>query len=263
MTALPMPPPPEVLRTYVAGGHAGHYRLVAVAKTDAPVLAALSSLWRKIREKDSRAPDVVIDLQPGRPSSCGTVEWDTAPVLVMNLKQGDEKLTGAQILEWMLHMAAHAASFGDTGAEGRYHSQAFAEAARGLGLSVSSTRIPGIGWSPQGLARGTRTRYATEVRAIDRVMRHWTPDVLRAGYRGPQKMVCACEPPRTLRMNKGVAALGPVTCSICGQKFWTAPSQPKSAHPSALLHLASVVTGCHLASRRKPARSRARLSSTS
>lgn len=155
-----------------------------MAKTDAPVLAALSSLWRKIREKDSRAPDVVIDLQPGRPSSCGTVEWDTAPVLVMNLKQGDEKLTGAQILEWMLHMAAHAASFGDTGAEGRYHSQAFAEAARGLGLSVSSTRIPGIGWSPQGLARGTRTRYATEVRAIDRVMRHWTPDVLRAGYRG-------------------------------------------------------------------------------
>jgi hypothetical protein len=38
---------------------------------------------------------VVIDLQPGRPSSCCAVEWDTAPMLVMNLKRDDEKLTGA------------------------------------------------------------------------------------------------------------------------------------------------------------------------
>jgi hypothetical protein len=98
----------------------------------------------------------------------------------------------------MLHMAAHTAAFGDTGAEGRYHSQTFAEAAQGLGLSVSSARIPGIGCIPEGLARSARARYAREIRAIDRAMNDWRTAVLRAspGARPWPRSPSSSPPPR-------------------------------------------------------------------
>lgn len=54
-----------------------------------------------------------------------------------------------------LALAAHAASKGSTRAQGRYHSAHCADAACTVGLDVSDARIPGIGYRPSGLARGT------------------------------------------------------------------------------------------------------------
>jgi hypothetical protein len=184
------------------------------------VIEALDAAWAKIRQADRSVPAVTFELQPGRSSSCGTVEWDVSPHLVLNLKdESGESLSGREILKTLLHHGAHAAALGSTGAEGRYHSAQFAEAARLLGLTVSQDRIPGIGYAPDGLARGTLTRYEPEIRALDKALASWQPETLRKRDRGPQTYVCSCDPPRRLRMNTGQADKGPVTCGICGQDY--------------------------------------------
>jgi hypothetical protein len=195
------------------------YKLVRMAATDIPVLQALDSAWAEIRAADSRIPSVTFDLQPGRPSSHATIEWDVAPIIVMNLKDADRKLTGREILPVLLHHAAHAATFGSTKAtEGWYHGTEFAEAAKLLGLKLGDRR-PGLGYLPEGLAPGSITRYRTAIDRLDRAIAAWKPEVMRKHDRGPVPFACQCDPPRRLRMNKGVADKGDVICSICGGQF--------------------------------------------
>lgn len=140
--------------------------ILPVAETDAPVLDALGAVWQAIRAQLAGAPPVAFNLQPGRSSSCGTIEWDTAPIIVLNLKDtSGRNLPARDILFLLQHLAAHAASRDATGSENRYHSADFADAASTLGLNVSE-RIPGIGSRPESLARGTLTRYQGEIRRL-------------------------------------------------------------------------------------------------
>jgi hypothetical protein len=192
-----------------------------MAETDVPVLRALNTLWDEIRSQLADVPIATFDLQPGRPSSCGSVEWDTAPVIVLNLRDGyHQNLPARDTLFTLLHLAAHAASRGtSTGSEGRYHSAQFADAARQLGLDVSHERIPGIGYRPEGLARGTLARYSSGLAKLDTALKNWEPEVSRRRDRSAIPLVCSCEPPRRMRMSAGVVALGPITCGVCGEPF--------------------------------------------
>jgi hypothetical protein len=196
------------------------YTLRPVAAGDVPVLDALRSAWEAIREQDNRLPSAVFDLQPRHPSTCSSVEWSTAPIIVLSLKHASgENLAGRDVLAELLHLAGHAASYEATGSEGRYHSAEFAETARGLGLSVSAQRTAGVGYQPEGLARGTVSRYQEQIRALDKALKGWHPEVIRKRDRSAILLTCSCNPPRKMRMSPGVAALGPVTCEICGQEF--------------------------------------------
>lgn len=196
------------------------YTLVPVASTDLPILDALGAMWEAIREQNSAVPAASFDLQPTRSSSCGTVEWDTAPIVVLNLKDASgQNLPARDILFLLLHLASHAASHEATGSESRYHSADFAEAARGLGLAVSSTRVPGVGYQPEGLARGTLSRYQAQIRGLGKALASWKPDTVRKRARSPLAYTCSCEPSRRLWMHEGVASKGPVTCGVCGELF--------------------------------------------
>ena len=196
-------------------------RLPSVASTDTGVLRALAGMWSAIAAHDDRVPrGVVFDLQPARTSGCSTVEWDTSPVIVLNLKDSDgEKLHARAILQTLLHLAAHGAATGVRGSEGRYHSVGFADVARKVGLDVSETRIPGVGYQIDGLARGTLTRYAGEIRALDRAIADWNPALLRKTRRDRISYSCLCDPPRRVLMYANVAGVGDVVCSVCGQPF--------------------------------------------
>jgi hypothetical protein len=206
----------------------GRAMILGMAAAHDPVLRALSRAWQRIRYEDSRVPGVVY-LQPGRPSGCSAPEWSTTPVLVMNLLRGEEKLTGTEILEWLLHHAAHGSAGTTTGSEGRFHPEAFKDTAERLGLAVE--RGPaGTGWSKTQLAAGTRTGYRPEITVLDRAMTQWEPVVVRKRDRGPQPYACSCSPPRRLRMNPGVAEKGPVVCGVCGRAFHL-------DRPSCLSHL--------------------------
>lgn len=178
-------------------------------------------LWDKIREQADGIPAVTFDLQPARPSSCGSVEWSTAPIIVLDLKDASGKTVAARdVLATLLHLAGHAAAAdGSAASEDRYHSAQFADVARQLGLAVSTERVPGIGYRPEGLARGTLKRYDTGLRQLDRALSAWTPEIIRPRARGSVTYACQCEPPRRLLISPGIAGRGLVLCGICKQEF--------------------------------------------
>jgi hypothetical protein len=200
--------------------------LRAVSRTDEPVLSALDRAWARLRNEDTAIPDdLVFDLQPGRSSSCGQIEFDTLPVMILNLAPSwdgekeslaEHKLTGAQIAQLLLHHAAHALAGPTTSQEGRWHSEAYRDAAQRLGLAVERG---GNGWNKTSLARGSVTRYRPEIAALDRAMAQWEPVVARKRKRGAVSLRCSCTPPRVLSASGGTAAVGRITCGYCGGEF--------------------------------------------
>lgn len=189
-----------------------------VAKRDEQVARALSRMWERIRAEDSRVPEIIVDLTPGRSSGCGNVGWDSGPVVGLNLQRDGQNLPAGDILAYLLHQAAHGAVGTATGSEGRFHSEAYRDAATSLGLDVEFGGR-GIGWDTTSLARGTLTRYRAEVDQLDRAMASWEPLSIRKGSRGPVKMVCSCDPPRILRTSAGTAAGSGIRCEACGELF--------------------------------------------
>ncbi len=108
-----------------------------VAPTDEPVLSALNRMWARIRAEHQDVPEVVLDITPGRSSSCTNVGWLEVPVIELNLKDGDRTLTAREVLSFYLHQAAHGRTGPEVrGSEGRYHSSRFRAAAQQLGLDV-------------------------------------------------------------------------------------------------------------------------------
>jgi len=200
-------------------GHA--YRLLAVAESDQQVLSGLDRLWSRIRAEHQDVPEVVLDITPGRSSSCTSVGWLEVPVVEINLKDGDRTLTGREVLSYYLHQAAHGLVGPEVrGSEGRYHSSRYRDAARQLGLDVGD--YGGSGWSETELARGMLTKYQAEIRALDRALRNWQPTPQVKATRKTRNLVpaaCQCSPPRRIRVSAGVLAKGDILCSICGQPF--------------------------------------------
>lgn len=189
-----------------------------VAERDEQVARALSRLWERIRAEDSRVPEITMDLTPSRSSSCSSVGWDGDPIVALNLQRDGENLTGRELLEYLLHQAAHGVVGTVTASEGRFHPEAYRDVAAGLGLDVEYSGR-GLGWDRTSLARGTVTRYRAEVDQLDRAVRSWEPIAVRKGNRGPVKMICSCSPPRILRTSGGTAAGPGIRCEACGKLF--------------------------------------------
>jgi hypothetical protein len=197
---------------------AGHYGS-AVAESDEAIMKALTRAWHRIQSEDARVPAVVFDLSPGRSSGCTSVGWDDRPaVVVINLLAEGRKITGAAIMAFLLHLAAHAVTAPSTSSEGRWHSAGYRDAAAGLGLAAERT---GSGWNRTVLGRGTATRYQAEIAAMDRAMDRWEPVAARAerSSRNGLAVRCQCDPPRRIRVTEGVLTLGAITCSLCGRDF--------------------------------------------
>jgi hypothetical protein len=191
--------------------------LRVVPERDEAIVQALASAWQKVRAEDPRVPPVTFYLTGGRPSSCATASWEEEqPVLRINLQDGGTNQTGAAIMAWLLHHAAHASAGSTAASEGRWHSEAYRDAALGLGLTVE--KRPN-GWARTSLARGTVTRYRAEIAAIDRAMRTWVPVIARKSGRAPEGLRCSCDPPRMIRASAGTATKGPITCGVCGKPF--------------------------------------------
>jgi hypothetical protein len=188
-----------------------------VPDRDEAIVQALMRAWQRIREEDPGVPPVTFYLTSGRPSSCATASWEEEqPVLRINLQHGGENLIGAEIMTWLLHHAAHASAGTTASSEGRWHSEAYRDAAQALGLTVEKGPT---GWARTSLARGTVTRYRAEIAAIDRAMRTWLPVTARKRGREPEGLRCSCDPPRMIRASAGTARKGPITCGVCGQPF--------------------------------------------
>ena len=210
-----------------AYAHRFGYTLVRVSAEDNAVLRALEKLWSKIREHDSRVPVALFDLTPGRSSGCVSVGWDQlSPVIEINLRPEGQNSTGAEVLEFLLHQAAHSIAGPVKSSEGRWHNRAYRDAAESIGLD---TAVDATGYGATSLASGTRTRYRNELSALDRALAKWEPTEQVKAERSSRNGVvlqCSCDPPRKIRIrgNPDHLDVTGIRCEHCGQPFTASAS---------------------------------------
>ena len=154
------------------------------------------------------------------------------------------------VLGTLLHEAAHGLAatreIKDTSRAGAYHNQRYKQLAEELGLTIE--RHPTIGWTITTVPAATAAVYAREVEQLRAAIAHVREsehDARRggragspggdeagegaeeaaAGARSAPTYLCACQPPRRLRMAPTVYALAEVLCGACEQPFaagdWT------------------------------------------
>jgi len=208
-------------------------KIVPVTAEDDAVLRAIERAWAKVRVDHARVPAAVFEIGPGRESSCISVGWDQLyPVIQVNLMPDGRKAKGSQLLERLLHQAAHALTFEPgrpVSSEGRWHGQSFRAAAESLGLAAEPvsdrSKVTGSGWSETSLERGTVTYYRPEVDSLDRALARWEPNRVpkaeRADSRNGVVLACSCAPPRKIRLRgspDSVNVTG-IRCEICGKHF--------------------------------------------
>jgi hypothetical protein len=223
-----------------------------VADRDAEVLDALDTAWTKIRAEAplGSIPPADFYLTEGRGTLCATASWDEPVVLRINLQHDRENRSAEDVMKSLLHLAAHAMSKGSgsvTGGEGRYHSAEFRNAAKVLGLDAERRPTAGYGFGDIRLARGTKTRYRSEIAKLDRALAKWEAVPIRSKNRAPIPLVCQCTPetierglkkrglppgtglskhgtqsiaaPKRIIAPSGVAARRGLRCDDCGAEF--------------------------------------------
>ena len=223
-----------------------------MADMDAEVMEALDTAWTRIRAEAplGSIPAADFYLTEGRSTWCPTATWAEPVVLRINLMHEGQNRTGEDVMESLLHLGAHAMSRGSrspTQGEGRYHSAEFRDAAKVLGLDAERVEGKGFGFGEVTMARGTKTRFKSEIAKLDRALSRWEAVPIRAKNRAPIPLVCRCTPetilaglarrglPRDTGLGKhgtkgiaapkriiapsGVAARGGLRCDDCGAEF--------------------------------------------
>jgi hypothetical protein len=189
-----------------------------------PDASLLAGVWKQLREMHPEIPDATITVTHNkRSSSCTGINWQSVPVIELS---ADTTLRrpAVQILEYLLHHAAHGIAGPSRGDEGRYHSAVYREAARGLGLDVSEAAT---GWSVTHLSRSALAEYGAAAQALSDGLRAWRrtkpePGV-RPTSRSPVAAWCSCPEPRRVGVSPSVAERGPIRCDVCSQPFVIGP----------------------------------------
>ncbi len=162
---------------------------------------------------------------------------------------------GERLLAVQLHEASHGLTFArgvkDTGQNGRYHNARFLGLALDVDLEVAKRKL--WGFNHTRLSDFVRKEHAQEIdghRAAE--MRYRCPPAVRLT---PSKAsrplyVCACEPPRKLRMSPRTFKAAAIGCAACGCEFREAcrPTcqvavQAPELSPSDPLPLAGIRSG--------------------
>jgi hypothetical protein len=198
------------------------------------LLAALDQAWAAIRARHPEVPEVAIttgtlsERGPGR-GALAAARWergdgDQVPELLL---AGDALVNGPSALAALLHHAAHglasARGVRDTSRQGRYHSKAYAELAREVGLDVEQTSA--AGWSQTRLATTTADEYTEVLGGLGaalvatRVSEPRSSSTGRTSNNNYAVAVCGCPSPRRIRVAPSVLELGPITCGLCGKAF--------------------------------------------
>ncbi|MFD5161034.1 hypothetical protein ACFWMJ_23645 [Streptomyces hawaiiensis] len=134
------------------------------------------------------------------------------------------------VLELIIHDAAHMLNWKrgikDTTMRGVYHNAEFLAAAEDLGLQwpEGMERIKGKGYSHPVLSDAARERHAADLETLEEiipvVLPHLAvPSTTRADRTDRLTLRCKCDPRRTFRISRTIAAQGPISCGVCKELF--------------------------------------------
>ncbi|MFD4699775.1 hypothetical protein [Streptomyces niveus] len=201
-----------------------------------PLLQALDALWAHLRGTMPELPNVRFIVSPGASTTNhGPERWrHESDDLVSGIVITADHLTAGPgaVLEYVLHDAAHLLNWlrgvEDTTMRGAYHNSRFVNTARELGLiwPDGQDRDKARGYAVLTMTSDIRRMHAPDLAslgaAIPQVLPHLTVPVASApGAKRPDRanLECKCTPARKIRVSRTVAALGPITCGVCGGDF--------------------------------------------
>jgi hypothetical protein len=109
---------------------------------------------------------------------------------------------------------------------GGYHNAQYLAAAEEVGLTWpdDKPRQSSRGYAAVELTDAARARYAGDLsalaEAIPQVLPHLqVPEAPKSRQPDRLTLRCKCDKPRNIRVSQTVAALGPITCGVCGASF--------------------------------------------
>ncbi|WDM16728.1 hypothetical protein J3S85_37825 [Streptomyces lavenduligriseus] len=201
-----------------------------------PMLTALGSLWERLRDEVSDLPPIRPSISPTtRKQGHGPQRWTRGDdgVVTGLVVTADVMREGPEaVLEHVLHEAAHVLNWvrdrADTTMRGAYHNQTFLSAAEEVGLAwpEGATRVQGKGYVNPVLSNEARRRHQKDLAALDDAIAAVLPHLVLPASgshvdRTPARLTlkCQCEPPRTFRISRTVAAAGPIICGVCKKPF--------------------------------------------
>jgi hypothetical protein len=234
------------------------------------IITALEQAWSAIRELHPEIPAVVVitgsgAAQAGTPRGfqrrghhwperwvTGDQDGQRAPELFIAGELLDGDHAGRQVVEVMLHEAAHALAAGreikDCSAAGnRYHNKRFAALAAEMGLRPPGRPAPVTGFSSCVITEETVTAYAEVIAGLDAArLPYLRGQALHTGggeggdgsggegdgggggtgEGGKKKrdgrrvaVECGCEPPRRIQLTPKAIEDGPILCGVCREPF--------------------------------------------
>lgn len=218
---------------------------------------ALESVWGSIQRRHAEVPRALIILAPGEERGklrklghWSPMRWrvrgptDAPGETIAEVLVAGEgiKLGAREILDTLLHEAAHGVAYArgikDCTRQGRYHNHKYKAIAEELGLTVAEMGTHG--WAQTSLPDGTAALYDGELALLQVSLvayrRHKDEHLTVEGAEGESEggaegeeggsakadktlHICACTPPRKIRVSPKVAALGPIGCGVCGAAF--------------------------------------------
>lgn len=214
--------------------HLGSPTLTRMPTSPGPLLDAISALWARLRTAVPAIPPVRPVISPtSSPANHGAERWGrdadgavTGLVVSVDVLQAGPEA----VLEHLLHEAAHILNWlrgaADTATRGAYHNAHFLTAAEEVGLHwpEGADRSVTRGFDQPRLTAAAKEWHKPDLQALNTVIPLVLPHLelpTSKRSRTPDRLTleCKCSPPRRFRISRTVAALGPITCGVCGEEF--------------------------------------------
>jgi hypothetical protein len=134
------------------------------------------------------------------------------------------------VLHMVLHDAAHLLNWSegvqDTTMRGVYHNHSFVIAAEKVGLEWAdgAERTNAHGYAGETISAAARRRHLPDLKELEQsiplILPHLElPTSSSAGRTDRLTLRCSCDPPRSFRISRTIAAAGPINCGVCGKPF--------------------------------------------
>jgi hypothetical protein len=134
------------------------------------------------------------------------------------------------VLETVLHDATHILNWQrgvkDLTTRGAYHTRSFLTTAEEVGLEweEGAERTGARGYDSFVLSDRARERHAADLAVLTEVIPQVLPHLKlptpsKTNRVSRLTLRCRCDPSRTFRISRTVAAVGPIICGVCEQPF--------------------------------------------
>lgn len=212
---------------------------VTVNKTGSATIQVLEQAWQLIRQIHPEVPEVVLVLLDVKTSRTRAGHFANSRWRVVPGRESSHEVALSPrrladplaVLETLLHEAAHASLWpehrGGVSKDGYYHKKEFRDRCKAFGLECSFVHAR-YGWARTSWpSAGPSRQYRRIAVMLARELVATTsatptlplPPTRQVPHAGLSRLLCQCDPPRSIYASKSVQAGGGLRCQKCRGDF--------------------------------------------